>query len=194
MKYLWFLNFTANNLAHLFYGRIISKWEWGNSLFMKTTIFKLILAGIVFFILAVIVFYLPKNPVHKKPPTDYFRVVYHLPYVESDKYTITSYEEELFEYFSILKFNEQSDLDFYVNELKMDKLSVEYEVVNGIAPVLNLFEDGTVNEISKVELLPFNLKCDCFRYFTYNHEMKDGGYLYLILIYEDMIIIDYIPR
>jgi len=47
----------------------------GNSLFMKTTIFKLVLASIVIFILAVIVNYLPKNPVHKKPPTDYFRVV-----------------------------------------------------------------------------------------------------------------------
>ncbi|MDY0278194.1 MAG: hypothetical protein RBQ97_08920 [Acholeplasma sp.] len=42
---------------------------------MKTTIFKLVLASIVIFILAVIVNYLPKNPVHKKPPTDYFRVV-----------------------------------------------------------------------------------------------------------------------
>jgi len=115
------------------------------------------LACIVIFILAVIVYYLPKNPVHKKPQSDYFRVIYHLPYIESDKYTIISYEEELFEYFSILKFNNQSDVDQFVSELKQDELTIEYEVVNGVAPALNLIEESTVNEISKTDLLPFNL-------------------------------------
>lgn len=167
---------------------------WGNSLFKKSTIFKFVLVGIVIFILAVIVYYLPKNPVHKKPPSDYFRVIYHLPYIESDKYTIINYEEELFEYFSILKFNNQSDIDQFVSELKQDELTIEYEVVNGVAPALNLIEESTVNEISKIDLLPFNLKCDCFRYFTYNNEMIDGGYAYFIIIYEDMIIIDYMTR
>ncbi len=167
---------------------------WGNSLFKKSTIFKFVLVGIVIFILAVIIYYLPKNPVHKKPPSDYFRVIYHLPYIESDKYTIISYEEELFEYFSILKFNNQSDIDQFVSELKQDELTIEYEVVNGVAPALNLIEEYTVNEISKVDLLPFNLKCDCFRYFTYNNEMIDGGYAYFIIIYEDLLIIDYMPR
>lgn len=154
----------------------------------------MILACIVIFILAVIVNYLPKNPVHKKPPTDYFRVIYHLPYIESDKYTIISYEEELFEYFSILKLNNQSDINQFVSELKQDELTIEYEVVNGVAPALNLIEEGTVNEISKIDLLPFNLKCDCFRYFTFNNEMIDGGYAYFIIIYEDLIIIDYMTR
>ena len=163
-------------------------------MFKKSVIFKLVLVGIVIFILAVIIYYLPKNPVHKKPPTDYFRVIYHLPYIESDKYTIISYEEELFEYFSILKFNNQSDIDQFVSELKQDELTIEYEVVNGVAPALNLIEEYTVNEISKVDLLPFNLKCDCFRYFTYNNEMIDGGYAYFIIIYEDLLIIDYMPR
>jgi len=161
---------------------------------MKTIIFKLVLASIVIFILAVIIIYLPKNPVHKNPPTDYFRVVYNLPYVESDKYTIISYEEELFEYFSVLKFFNQSDIDQFVNELRLDELSVEHDIVNGVAPALNLFEEGAINELSKVDLLPFDLNCGCFRYFTYNLEMKDGGYLYLILIYENMIIIDYLSR
>lgn len=163
-------------------------------MFKKSTIFKFVLVGIVIFILAVIVNYLPKNPVHKKPPTDYFRVIYHLPYIESDKYTIISYEEELFEYFSVLKFINQSDIDQFVSELKQDELTIEYEVVNGVAPALNLIEEYTVNEISKVDLLPFNLKCDCFRYFTYNNEMIDGGYAYFIIIYEDLLIIDYMPR
>jgi hypothetical protein len=163
-------------------------------LFKKSTIFKFVLVGIVIFILAVIVNYLPKNPVHKKPPTDYFRVIYHLPYIESDKYTIISYEEELFEYFSVLKFINQSDIDQFVSELKQDELTIEYEVVNGVAPALNLIEEYTINEISKVDLLPFNLKCDCFRYFTYNNEMIDGGYAYFIIIYEDLLIIDYMPR
>lgn len=167
---------------------------WGNSLFKKSTIFKFVLVGIVIFILVVIVYYLPKNPVHKKPPSDYFRVIYHLPYIESDKYTIISYEEELFEYFSILKFNNQSDIDQFVSELKQDELTIEYEVIDGVAPALNLIEDYTVNEISKIDLLPFNLKCDCFRYFTYNNEMIDGGYAYFIIIYEDIIIIDYMTR
>lgn len=168
--------------------------RWGNSLFKKSTIFKFVLVGIVIFILAVIVYYLPKNPVHKKPPSDYFRVIYHLPYIESDKYTIINYEEELFEYFSILKFNNQSDIDQFVSELKQDELTIEYEVIDGVAPALNLIEESTVNEISKIDLLPFNLKCDCFRYFTYNNEMIDGGYAYFIIIYEDMIIIDYMTR
>lgn len=163
-------------------------------MFKKATIFKLILASIVIFILVVIVIYLPKNPVHKKPPTDYFRVVFNLPYVESDKYTIISYEQELFEYFSIIKFFNQKDIDQFLNELMMDELNVEHEIVNGVAPALNIFEEGTVNELSKVDLLPFDLNCDCFRYFTYNLEMKDGGYIYLILIYEDLIIIDYLSR
>lgn len=163
-------------------------------MFKKSVIFKLVLVGIVIFILAVIVNYLPKNPVHKKPPTDYFRVIYHLPYIESDKYTIISYEEELFEYFSVLKFFNQSDIDQFVSELKQDELTIEYEVVNGVAPALNLIEEYTVNEISKVDLLPFNLKCDCYRYFTYNNEMIDGGYAYFIIIYEDLLIIDYMPR
>lgn len=163
-------------------------------MFKKSTIFKFVLVGIVIFILAVIVNYLPKNPVHKKPPTDYFRVIYHLPYIESDKYTIISYEEELFEYFSVLKFINQSDIDQFVSELKQDELTIEYEVVNGVAPALNLIEEYTINEISKVDLLPFNLKCDCFRYFTYNNEMIDGGYAYFIIIYEDLLIIDYMPR
>ncbi|MHB8097287.1 MAG: hypothetical protein ACYDEI_06525 [Erysipelotrichaceae bacterium] len=163
-------------------------------MFKKSTIFKFVLVGIVIFILAVIVNYLPKNPVHKKPPTDYFRVIYHLPYIESDKYTIISYEEELFEYFSILKFNNQSDIAQFVSELKQDELTIEYEVVNGVAPALNLIEESNINELSKVELLPFDLKCGCFRYFTYNLEMKNRGYLYLILIYEDLIIIDYMTR
>ena len=167
---------------------------WGNSLFKKSTIFKFVLVGIVISILVVIVYYLPKNPVHKKPPSDYFRVIYHLPYIESDKYTIINYEEELFEYFSILKFNNQSDIDQFVSELKQDELTIEYEVIDGVAPALNLIEDYTVNEISKIDLLPFNLKCDCFRYFTYNNEMIDGGYAYFIIIYEDMIIIDYMTR
>jgi len=166
----------------------------GKSLIKKSTIFKFVLVGIVIFILAVIVNYLPKNPVHKKPPTDYFRVIYHLPYIESDKYTIISYEEELFEYFSILKFNNQSDIAQFVSELKQDELTIEYEVVDGVAPALNLIEEYTVNEISKVDLLPFNLKCNCFRYFTYNNEMIDGGYAYFIIIYEDLLIIDYMPR
>lgn len=163
-------------------------------MFKKSTIFKFVLVGIVFLILAVIVYYLPKNPVHKKPPTDYFRVIYHLPYIESDKYTIISYEEDLFEYFSVLKFINQSDIDQFVSELKQDELTIEYEVVNGVAPALNLIEESTVNEISKTDLLPFNLKCDCFRYFTYNNEMIDGGYAYFIIIYEDLIIIDYMTR
>lgn len=163
-------------------------------MFKKSTIFKFVLVGIVIFILAVIVNYLPKNPVHKKPPTDYFRVIYHLPYIESDKYTIISYEEELFEYFSVLKFINQSDIDQFVSELKQDELTIEYEVVNGVAPALNLIEEYTVNEISKIDLLPFNLKCNCFRYFTYNNEMIDGGYAYFIIIYEDLLIIDYMPR
>lgn len=163
-------------------------------MFKKSTIFKFVLVGIVFLILAVIVYYLPKNPVHKKPPTDYFRVIYHLPYIESDKYTIISYEEDLFEYFSVLKFINQSDIDQFVSELKQDELTIEYEVVNGVAPALNLIEESTVNEISKTYLLPFNLKCDCFRYFTYNNEMIDGGYAYFIIIYEDLIIIDYMTR
>ena len=167
---------------------------WGNSLFKKSTIFKFVLVGIVIFILAIIVNYLPKNPVHKKPPTDYFRVIYHLPYIESDKYTIISYEEDLFEYFSVLKFFNQSDIDQFVSELKQDELTIEYEVVDGVAPALNLIEEYTVNEISKVDLLPFNLKCDCYRYFTYNNEMIDGGYAYFIIIYEDLLIIDYMPR
>jgi hypothetical protein len=174
--------------------KLFSSGSGGNSLLKTSTIFKLVLASIVILILAVIVNYLPKNPVHKKPPTDYFRVVFNLPYVESDKYTIISYEQELFEYFSVLKFFNQSDIDQFVNELRLDELIVEQEIVNGVAPALNLFETGTVNELSKVELLPFDLKCGCFRYFTYNLDMKDGGYLYLILIYEDMIIIDYLPR
>ena len=163
-------------------------------MFKKSTIFKFVLVGIVFLILAVIVYYLPKNPVHKKPPTDYFRVIYHLPYIESDKYTIISYEEDLFEYFSVLKFINQSDIDQFVSELKQDELTIEYEVVDGVAPALNLIEESTVNEISKTDLLPFNLKCDCFRYFTYNNEMIDGGYAYFIIIYEDLIIIDYMTR
>ncbi len=163
-------------------------------MFKKSVIFKLVLVGIVIFILAVIVNYLPKNPVHKKPKTDYFRVIYHLPYIESDKYTIISYEEDLFEYFSVLKFFNQSDIDQFVSELKQDELTIEYEVVNGVAPALNLIEEYTVNEISKVDLLPFNLKCDCYRYFTYNNEMIDGGYAYFIIIYEDLLIIDYMTR
>ena len=88
----------------------------------------------------------------------------------------------------------QSDIDQFLNELMMDELTVEHEIVNGVASALNLFEEGAINELSKVELLPFDLKCGCFRYFTYNLEMKDGGYLYLILIYEDLIIIDYFLR
>ncbi len=166
----------------------------GNSLYKKSTIFKLVLASTVIFILVVIINYLPKNPVHKNPPTDYFRVVYNLPYVESDKYTIISYEQELFEYFSVLKFFNQSDIDQFVYALGIDELTVEHEIINGVAPALNLFEEGAINELSKVDLLPFNLKCGCFRYFTYNLEMKDRGYLYLILIYEDLIIIDYMTR
>ncbi|HET6785427.1 MAG TPA: hypothetical protein VFH18_05350 [Erysipelotrichaceae bacterium] len=152
------------------------------------------LAGIVILIVAVIVNYLPKNSTYKKLPTDYFRIVYNLPYIEADKYNIIKYEEELFEYFSVLKFFNQNDIDLFVNELKMDELIVEHEIINGVALALNLFEEGTINEMPKVELLPFDLKCGCFRYFTYNLEMKDGGYLYLILIYDDMIIIDYYLR
>jgi hypothetical protein len=94
----------------------------------------------------------------------------------------------------VLKFINQSDIDQFVSELKQDELTIEYEVVNGVAPALNLIEESTVNEISKVDLLPFNLKCDCFRYFTYNNEMIDGGYAYFIIIYEDLLIIDYMPR
>lgn len=78
--------------------------------------------------------------------------------------------------------------------MKQDELTIKYEVIDGVAPALNLIEDYTVNEISKIDLLPFNLKCGCFRYFTYNLEMKNRGYLYLILIYEDLIIIDYMTR
>lgn len=152
------------------------------------------LAGVVILIVAVIVNYLPKNSTYKKLPTDYFRIVYNLPYVEADKYNIISFEEEVFEYFSVIKFYNQSDIDQFINELRIDELIVEHEIINGEAPALNLFEEGTINKISKVELLPFDLKCGCFRYFTHNLEMKDGGYLYLILIYEDMIIIDYYLR
>lgn len=166
----------------------------GSSLIKKSIILKFILPCIVILILAIIVYYLPKNPVLKKPPSDYFRVIYHLPYIESDKYTIINYEEELFEYFSILKFNNQSDIDQFVSELKQDELTIKYEVIDGVAPALNLIEESNINELSKVELLPFDLKCGCFRYFTYNLEMKNRGYLYLILIYEDLIIIDYMTR
>ena len=43
-------------------------------------------------------------------------------------------------------------------------------------------------------MLPFDLDCNCFRYFTLNYGQIDGGYLYIILIYEDQIIIDYYSR
>jgi len=165
-----------------------------SSMNYKSILKILMLVGVVILIIAVIVYYLPKNSTYKKIPTDYFRIVYNLPYVEAEKYNIISYEEELFEYFSVLKFFNQSDIDQFAYELRMDELTVEHEIVNGVAPALNLFEEGDINELSKVELLPFDLKCGCFRYFTYNLEMKDGGYLYLILIYEDMIIIDYYLR
>lgn len=160
----------------------------------KRVIWSILLTTLVISMITVFLDQLPKNPVHKNPPTDYFRVVYNLPYVEAEKYNIISYEEELFEYFSVLKFFNQSDIDQFVYELRMDELTVEHEIINGVAPALNLFEEGAINELSKVELLPFNLKCGCFRYFTYNLEMKNAGYLYLILIYEDLIIIDYMTR
>lgn len=160
----------------------------------KRVIWGILLIILVISMITVFLNQLPKNPVHKNPPADYFRVVYNLPYVESEKYNIISYEENLFEYFSVLKFFNLSDVDQFVYELRMDELTVEHEIVNGVAPALNLIEESDINELSKVELLPFDLKCGCFRYFTYNLEMKDRGYLYLILIYEDLIIIDYMTR
>lgn len=137
---------------------------------------------------------LPLRPTLKNLPTDYFKIVYRLPYVEADKFTVMTYESDVFDYFSVLKFYKQSDISQFIDELKLDTLAVEHKVVNGVAPALNLFEEVTVDGLSKLDLLPFDLKCGCFRYITYNLGMKEGGYLYLILIYEDMVIIDYMPR
>lgn len=155
---------------------------------------RLMLTGVVILIMASFVNNLPMRLTYKKLPTDYFKIVHRLPYVEADKFTVITYESDIFDYFSVLKFYKQSDINQFIDELKLDKLAVEHEVVNGVAPALNLFEEVTVNGLSKLDLLPFDLKCGCFRYITYNLGMLDGGYLYLILIYEDLMIIDYMPR
>lgn len=138
--------------------------------------------------------YDPNKNIQRKPPTDYFIDAFRLPYIENDKYTILNYEAEIFESFTIFSINEKSVVDKFVNDLIIDELTVEQNVVNGVAPVLNLIEEYSINDIPKVDILPFDLKCDCYRYFTYNHGQIDGGYLYLIFIYENLIIIDYYAR
>jgi hypothetical protein len=83
---------------------------WGNTLTRTSKNFKsilkrLMLAGVVFLMIAVVVSLLPKNPVHSKLPTYYFRDRYHLPYLDTNRYTILTYEDDIFQSFIILKIN-----------------------------------------------------------------------------------------
>lgn len=152
------------------------------------------LAGVVFLMIAVIVFLLPKNTVHSKLPTDYFRDKYHLPYLDTNRYTILTYEDDTFQSFIILKINEKNDIENFINNINQDELVVEEKVFNDFTPALNLIVDSSINNIPKIDIIPFDLNCDCFRYFTLNYDQIDGGYLYIIFIYEDLIIIDYYSR
>lgn len=152
------------------------------------------IAGVVILIVAVIVFLLPKNPVHSKLPTDYFRDRFHLPYLDTNRYTILTYEEDIFESFIILKIIEKNDIENFINDINQNELVVEETVFNDFTPALNLIEDYSIKDIPKIDLIPFDLNCDCFRYFTLNYGQIDGGYLYIIFVYEDLIIIDYYSR
>jgi len=155
---------------------------------------RLVLAIIVILFITLIISILPKNPVHSKLPTDYFRDRFHLPYLETNRYTIFTYEEDIFESFIILKIIEKNDIENFINDINQNDLVVEEKVFNDFTPALNLIEDYSIKDIPKIDMLPFDLNCDCFRYFTLNYGQIDGGYLYIIFIYEDLIIIDYYSR
>ena len=155
---------------------------------------RLVLAIIVILFITLIISILPKNPVHSKLPTDYFRDRYHLPYFDTNRYTILKYEKDIFESFIILKFNETNDIENFIYGINQNELVVEETVFNDFTPALNLIVDYSINDLPKIDMLPFDLDCDCFRYFTLNYGQIDGGYLYIILIYEDQIIIDYYSR
>jgi len=164
------------------------------SISYKLRMKRLVLAIIVILFFTLIVSFLPKNPVHSKLPTDYFRDRSHLPYLDTNRYTILTYEEDIFESFIILKIIEKNDIESFINEINQNELIVEEKVFNDFTPALNLIEDYSIKDIPKIDMLPFDLDCDCFRYFTLNYGQIDGGYLYIILIYEDQIIIDYYSR
>lgn len=177
---------------------MLGKW-WGNTLIRtsknyKSILKRLMIAVEVILIVAVIVFLLPKNPVHSKLPTDYFRDRYHLPYLDTNRYTILTYEEDIFQSFIILKVYDKNKIENFINDINQDELVVEEKVFNDFTPALNLIVDYSINDIPKIDLIPFDLNCDCFRYFTLNYGQIDGGYLYIIFIYEDLIIIDYYSR
>ena len=128
-------------------------------------------------------------------PSDYFRYAELLPYLETDQYTVVSFEGQIYESFMVLKINKESDFYKFINDLENDEISKEQEVIDGFAPNLHFIKEYSINDVSKVDLLPFDLKCNCFRYFTINAnqsvETMSGDRIYMILVYENHIIIDY---
>lgn len=155
---------------------------------------RFVLAIIVILFITLIISTLPKNPVHSKLPADYFRDRFHLPYLDTNRYIILTYEKDIFESFIILKIIEKNDIENFINDMNQNELVVEETVFNDFTPALNLIVDYSIKDIPKIDMLPFDLDCNCFRYFTLNYGQIDGGYLYIILIYEDQIIIDYYSR
>lgn len=129
-------------------------------------------------------------------PSDYFRYAELLPYLETDQYTVVSFEGQIYESFMVLKINKESDFYKFINDLENDEIIEEQEVIDGLAPELHFIKEFSINDVSKVDLLPFDLKCNCYRYFTINAEqsVKDmpSDRIYLILVYDHLIIIDYI--
>lgn len=129
-------------------------------------------------------------------PSDYFRYAELLPYLETDQYTVVSYEGQIYESFMVLKINEESDFYKFINDLENDEIIEEQEVIDGRAPILNLIEETTINGTAKIDLLPFDLRCNCFRYFTINADQSVDNMpidrAYLILVYKNLIIINYI--
>lgn len=164
------------------------------SISYKSSMKRFVLAIIVILFITLIISTLPKYPVHSKLPTDYFRDRSHLPYLDTNRYTILTYEEDIFESFIILKFNETNDIENFIYGINQNELVVEETVFNDFTPALNLIVDYSINDLPKIDLIPFDLNCNCFRYFTLNYGQIDGGYLYIIFIYEDQIIIDYYSR
>lgn len=115
-------------------------------------------------------------------------------YLDTNRYTILTYEEDIFESFIILKVYDKNKIENFINDIIQDELVVEEKVFNDFTPALNLIVDYSIKDIPKIDLIPFDLNCDCFRYFTLNYGQINGGYLYIIFVYEDLIIIDYYSR
>lgn len=106
---------------------------------------------------------------------------------ETYKYTFTQYAiDDDFDSLVLLEFEKDEDISELENSLKQDK-NIAW---------LNNVEYASSNFLVEnyINILPFELDCQCYNLYVINASHSRGGYLYHVYVYKKSVFIYYSSR